>query len=144
MSPRWFRVAYSRNAFLRLLSESGLHLDTLTPAAGARAMLAFCAGYRPQHGVLDELVCTWGPVADGFAFSITRRLQRDGQPETPLRLRFIVDSATPEAGRAVVSTLAEVRATEGYGALGRARVLARELDQLEVDRESSPAEPSRA
>lgn len=128
MSARWFRVAYARNAFLRCLAESGLDLGTLTPAAGARAMLAFSAGYRPQHGVLDELVCAWGPTSTGFEFSITRRLQREGQPETPLRLRFVLSAGEPAAGSAVVTTLAEVRETPGFQAARHARVRERTLD----------------
>jgi hypothetical protein len=129
VSPRWFRVAYARNAFLRLLADSDLDLSTLTPAAGARAMVDFCAGYRPQHGVLDELVCSWGPADGGIEFAITRRLQRDGQPEAPLRLTFVLAVTTPEHGEAVVESLAQVRTTPGYRAIGRARILSRRLEQ---------------
>lgn len=128
MSPRWFRVAYARNAFLRCLAESGLDLATLTPAAGARAMLAFAAEYRPQHGVLDELVCSWGPAPDGLEFSITRRLQRDGHPEAPLRLTFLLANAESVAGSAVITSLAELRETPGYRATRHARVRERTLD----------------
>jgi hypothetical protein len=134
VSPRWFRVAYARNAFLRCLAESGLDLGTLTPAAGARAMLAFSAGYRPQHGVLDETVCAWGPTSDGVEFSITRRLQREGQPEAPLRLRFRIDAPAPGTAEAVVTTLAELKATDGYRAVGRSRVVERSLEQLAPER----------
>lgn len=129
MSIRWFRVAYARNAFLRLLADSGLDLSTLTPATGARAMVDFCAGYRPQHGVLDELVCSWGPVeAGGFEFSITRRLQREGQPEAPLTLRFLLSAAGEPAGTATVTTLSEVRDTPGFRATRHTRVRERMLD----------------
>ena len=91
-------------------------------------MLAFAADYRPQHGVLDELVCAWGPEGDGFEFSITRRLQRDGQPEAPLRLRFLVSTTETVAGTAVVTTLAQLRATTGFQAARHARVRERTLD----------------
>lgn len=128
VSPRWFRVAYARNAFLRLLAESGLSLGELTPARGVRAMLAFTREYRPQHGVVDELVCAWGPVEGGFEFTITRRLQREGQPEAPLRLRFVVSKAEEPAASATVSTLAQILDTPGYRVLRHARVLGRELD----------------
>lgn len=129
MSPRWFRVAYSRNAFLRLLDERGTGLDRLTPADGVRAMVAFAAEYRPQHGVLDELRCHWGPGDDDFRFAITRRLQREGQPEAPLTLTFIVPAsdARQTTGEVVISSVAQATSTEGYRALARARVLERTL-----------------
>ena len=91
-------------------------------------MVAFAAEYRPQHGVLDELVCAWGPTEGCFEFSITRRLQREGQAEAPLRLSFLLSNADSAAGTAVVTTLAEVRATAGFQATRHARVRARALD----------------
>jgi hypothetical protein len=129
VSARWFRVAYARNAFLRLLAERELALDALRPADGVRAMVAFAAEYRPQHGVLDELRCTWGPTDAGFRFAIARRLQREGQPETPLTLTFVVpdSEARRSTGDVVVTTFAQATATGGYRALARARVLERTL-----------------
>lgn len=130
MPPRWFRVAYARNAFLRVLSGSGLELGTLTPAAGARAMLEFCAGSRPQHGVVDELVCAWAPHEAGFEFSLIRRLQREHEPEAPLHLTFTIAGTVADSGSVVVGSLTEIRGTPGYRAIGRSAVVARRLAQV--------------
>ncbi len=122
-------MAYARNAFLRLLEERELELDALTPADGVRAMVAFAAEYRPQHGLLDELECSWGPTEAGFRFAITRRLQREGQAEAPLTLAFLVPASRsrPGVGHRLITSVAQAIATDGYRALARARVLDRVL-----------------
>lgn len=79
--PRhWFRIAYSRNAFLRHLAALGLELETLTPDEGASAMRSFMERYRPQHAELDTL------TVRGSTF--TRRMQRHDHPVATLRLSF--------------------------------------------------------
>lgn len=79
--PRhWFRIAYSRNAFLRHLAALGLDLDTLTPADGERAMRSFMDDYRPQHAELDTLTVR--------GTTSTRRMQRHDHPVAALRLSF--------------------------------------------------------
>lgn len=82
----WFRIAYSRNAFLRHLAALGLALDTLTPEDGERAMRSFMAEFRPQHAELDDL------TVRGSTF--TRRMQRHGHPVATLRLSFAKGLAT--------------------------------------------------
>jgi hypothetical protein len=82
----WFRIAYSRNAFLRHLAALGLELDTLTPEEGDRAMRSFMAEYSPQHAELDTLIVRGSTV--------TRRMQRHDHPVANLRLSFAHGAAT--------------------------------------------------
>jgi len=79
--PRhWFRIAYSRNAFLRHLAALGLDLDTLTPASGVAAMRSFMNDFSPQHAELDTLTVR--------GTTCTRRMQRHDHPVAALRLSF--------------------------------------------------------
>jgi hypothetical protein len=82
----WFRIAYSRNAFLRHLAALGLDLDLLTPEEGERAMRSFMAEYSPQHAELDTLIVRGSTV--------TRRMQRHDHPVASLRLSFAHGTAT--------------------------------------------------
>ena len=79
-NARWFRIAYSRNAFLRHLAAQGLTLETLGPTEGERAMRSFMTDFRPQHAELDTL------SVRGTTF--TRRMQRHDHPVAALRLSF--------------------------------------------------------
>ena len=94
-------------------------------------MLQFALDYRPQHAHLDELICSWGPRGDRFEFAITRRLQRDGQPETPLSLvfSFALTPARNISGGSPVTTLRDATSTDGYRGIVRAAVLERRIDQ---------------
>lgn len=125
----WFRIAFARNAFLRLLAERGLRLDAMTAAEGIRAMVDFSRNHKPQHAHVDELLVSWGPRDDGFEFAIVRRMQRDGQPEAPLSLvfRYALTPARDLSGTAVVTNRQDATGTDGYRAIARAAVLDREL-----------------
>ncbi len=76
----WFRIAYSRNAFLRHLTALGLALDTLTPEQGVLAMRSFMEQYRPQHAEHDELIVR--------GRTVTRRMQRHEHSVATLTLSF--------------------------------------------------------
>lgn len=80
VAAHWFRMLYSRNAFLRHLAAQGLELDSLTVESGELAMRSFMVDYRPQHAELDEL------IVRGRTF--TRRMQRPEHPVAVLRLSF--------------------------------------------------------
>ena len=82
----WFRIAYSRNAFLRHLAALGLTLEALAPEEGERAMRSFMEQYRPQHAELDTLTARGG--------TFTRRMQRHDHPVASLRLSFTDGGAT--------------------------------------------------
>jgi hypothetical protein len=130
----WFRISFARNAFLRSL---GSPIESLNLARGVRAMVAFGRDYRPQHGELDVLECSWGPGGEGFEFAIARRMRRHGHPENELALVFEY-SASPTrstSGRASVTAVRDVTATEGYRAISRAVPRARRL----VDQSASSA-----
>jgi hypothetical protein len=122
----WFRIPFARNAFLRSL---GGPIESLSLAQGVRTMVAFVRDYRPQHGELDVLECSWGPGGDGFEFGISRRMRRHGHPETQLSLVFEY-AASPTrstSGRTEVTSLRDVTSTEGYRAVSRAVPRARRL-----------------
>lgn len=131
MPSRWFRIAYSRNAFLRFLGEQGLELEALTVTRGVRAMIGFFEQCRPQHGERDWLEVTWGPSPDGYEFSVVRRMQRHGHPEAPLSLVFTFaprgDSAVD--GSAPISRWQDVTDLPGYAVIRGARPLRRRVDQ---------------
>jgi hypothetical protein len=126
----WFRIAFAQNAFTRLLAERGQRLDELTLAEGIRAMLDFSRDHRPQHAHLDELGVRWGPTGNRFEFAIVRRMQRDGQPESPLSLvfGFALTPGRQVHGSALIASVRDATPTEGYRAVARAAVLSRELD----------------
>jgi hypothetical protein len=122
--PHWFRIAYARNAFLRSL---GGPIDSLTLAQGARAMVAFARDFRPQHGELDVVECSWGPGGGGFEVSIRRRMQRHGHPETTLSFTFVY-ALTP--ARQIAGSSRDITGSAGYRAVARATILERRLQQL--------------
>jgi hypothetical protein len=125
----WFRIAFARNAFARLLAERGQGLDESTVAEGIRSMLEFSRDHRPQHAHLDELVVRWGPNGDRFEFAIVRRMQRDGQPESPLSLvfGFALTPGRHGSGSAPIGSVRDATTTEGYRAIARAAIHSREL-----------------
>ena len=84
----WFRITYSRNAFLRLLTELGLELDALTVDEGERAMRSFMAAYRPQHAEMDRFSATNRTARGHRERVFARRMQRHDHPVSTLRLVF--------------------------------------------------------
>ena len=84
-------MLYSRNAFLRLLAERGLGLETLSVDDGQRAMREFLAEYSPQHAETDRLVTTLRRVRGHRERVFARRMQRHGHPVATLRLVFELD-----------------------------------------------------
>jgi hypothetical protein len=118
----WFRIAYSRNAFLRSLAGP---LEALTPARAVAAMLAFQRDYRPQHAESDELRCAWGPRDGVFEFALERRMHRHGHsPATlSLALAFALTPARDALAGSAPGT--DSRSTPGYRAIARAAVLDR-------------------
>jgi hypothetical protein len=126
----WFRIAFARNAFVRRLEERGQRVDELTVAEGIRAMLDFSREHRPQHAHLDQLEVQWGASGDRFEFAIVRRMQRAGQPESPLSLvfRFGLTPARQGHGSTPIVSLRDATSTEGYRAIARAAIVDRELD----------------
>lgn len=127
MATHWFRITFARAAFLRTLS---IPLESLAVADGVRAMVAFQADHRPQHAHLDTLECAWGPRGERFEFALTRRIHREGQPESTLSLAFEYALTPPRelSGSVLVTSVRDVTATAGYRAIARASVLARRLD----------------
>ncbi len=127
MAAHWFRIPYAKNAFLRSLDAP---LDSLTLVEGIRAMLAFERDYKPQHARLDRLGCSWEPTGERFEFVISRRMQRDGQPEKTLALTFsyALSSAAGIHGTIAIDGPRDATATEGYRAVVNAPVLERRLD----------------
>ena len=90
----WFRIAYSRNAFLRVLTELGLQLDALTVEEGEHAMRSFMATYRPQHAEMDRFSATNRTARGHRERVFTRRMQRHDHPVATLRLVFALDGDT--------------------------------------------------
>lgn len=123
-------MTYSRNAFLRLLTERGLELDTLSVMHGIRAMAQFCSDFTPQHGESDQFVVAWGPVGESFELRLERRMQRHDHPDVTLSLVFVYPSrGRVDAAEAPVSTWREATETDGYRAIRGARPIDRRLDQ---------------
>lgn len=131
MPGPWFRIAYSRNAFVRLLAERDQSVETLSLAAGIRAMLDFREHHKPQHAELDELSARWAPVQGGYEFSIVRRMHRHDHPESELALtfRFAPSRTRTAAGSTVITSLRDATATAGYRAISRAAIVDRQLTQ---------------
>jgi len=88
----WFRIRYSRNAFVRSLGARDA--EGLSPAEGLRAMAAFYRDHRPQHAPADQgddvLEFRWGPGSAGYELALLRRMRRHGSddPERVLELRY--------------------------------------------------------
>jgi hypothetical protein len=120
----WFRITYAHNAFLRSL---GGPIDSLTVAHGVRAMRVFARDFRPQHGELDVVECSWGPGGDGFEFAVSRRMQRHGHPETTLSLVF---SYVLTPARQIAGSSQDITDSAGYRAISRATIIERRLQQL--------------
>lgn len=131
MPSRWFRIAYARNALLRLLAEERLELDSLTLAEGIRAMQHFIDDWRPQHGEVDELEAQWGPADDGFELALVRRMRRHNQPEVRVSLVFgyaaRVDRS--ERGTASLGSARDVRGLTPFEVVRGSRPRARRIDQ---------------
>ena len=133
----WFRISFARNAFLRFLGERGLELATLGIGEGVEAMVAFHEERRAQHTDLDAggdgLLVEWWNEANGWTFSLVRRLQRSGddQPIHQLALRFHLAGIGPEAGS--VRSFDPARSRDDVGGLEactrarRADIVHREL-----------------
>jgi hypothetical protein len=92
----------AKTRFLKRLEMAGLPLDTLTPAAGVEAMLAYYAEVRadgcPFEGDRDMLLFQWGTYDWGagpaFEVDITRQLiftHRKEKQIWQLRLVFRFD-----------------------------------------------------
>jgi hypothetical protein len=131
---RWFRIAYARNAFLRHLAAQGIELDDLTAARAAEAMVRFQRDHRPQHGELDELTASWGPVGDDWGLVFERRMTRHDHPERRLRLvlRFAPRADDP-IGCAGIASVSDARSVAGVrSARGRTR-RGVSLDDVTVD-----------
>jgi hypothetical protein len=84
----WFRIRFAKNAFLRSLD--GAKPDSLSPADGLDAMIAFYRDHRPQHAVDDVLEFVWKSDDLGFELAICRRMQRDdsSDPAHTLELAY--------------------------------------------------------
>ncbi len=134
MPDRWFRILYSRNAFLRSLAEDGQQLETLSPMHAIRAMERFHTNFRPQHGDADELICDWGVSHEDdtlWEFAVVRRMTRHDVP--PVRLRLVLQVLRREGdprGSAPMTTWRDAAETAGYAALRGRRIRARALDQV--------------
>lgn len=131
MAARWFRISFARNAFLRALGEQELDLETLSVMHGIRSMSAFFEESKPQHAELDELVCEWGPVDDGWELAIDRRMRRHDHPEARLRLVFgyTASGQRTSSGSASIRSWRDARELDGYLATRGARPRYRRLDQ---------------
>lgn len=130
MPSRWFRIAYSKNAFVRLLDEEGLGLDSLSVMHGTMAMLTFFDKSKPQHGESDVLELSWGPTDITFEFRVIRRMRRHGQPEVQLALVFgFTQAGRTTSGSAPLHSWRDVVALEGYQAIRGARPVSRHLIQ---------------
>ena len=121
---RWFRIAYAQNALVRSLERP---LASLVPSEAVAAMLAFQAGYRPQHAELDELGCSWGPRDGVFVFSLERRMHRHGNSPATLSLELTVALTPARAALAGSAPGTDARSTPGYRAVARATVLDRAI-----------------
>jgi hypothetical protein len=84
----WFRIRFAKNAFLRSLD--GAKPESLSPANGLDAMIAFYRDHRPQHAGDDVLEFHWKSDDDGFELAICRRMLRDGgdEPARTLELAY--------------------------------------------------------
>jgi hypothetical protein len=91
----WFRMTYSRNAFVRSLG--GRPLESLSPAAGLRAMADFYAKHRPQHvsNGDDTLELRWASTDEGYELVVARRMERHDAGTGILELRFVFTSTPP-------------------------------------------------
>ncbi len=115
---------------MRVLDEHGLSLDSLSVAQGTRAMLAFFAESKPQHGEVDVVEVSWGPTDGTFEFRVTRRMRRHDQPEAQLALVFVFTPAgRSTSGRAPLNSWQDVVVLEGYQAIRGARPTSRRLLQ---------------
>ena len=88
---RWFRIPYTRNAFVRMLAAHGLALETLTVEQGEEEMRRFFADHTPQHAESDRLASTLRTVRGRRERVLARRMQRHDHPVSTLRLVFELD-----------------------------------------------------
>ena len=130
MAVRWFRISFARNAFLRLLAEHGLALETLSVMHGMRAMTDFVTNHKPQHAELDELAVEWAPAGEFFELSVVRRMRRHDQPAVELRLTLGYTGAhNMTSGSSPASTWRDLRELDGYKIVRGSRVRYRTLTQ---------------
>lgn len=97
----------AKTRFLERLGAAGLSLDTLTPAAGVEAMLAYyleepAAGCRYEADG-DMLLFQWGTYTGygrdrAFEVSITRQLNPDDDEEDEMRQLRLTFRYAPAAG----------------------------------------------
>ena len=97
----WFRILYAKNAFVKSLG--GVKPESLSPAAGLSAMIAFYRDHRAQHtGKGDDVLeFSWATDDDGFWLAICRRMQRSGSDDPVRTLELSYRFAPTELGDAV-------------------------------------------
>lgn len=97
----WFRILYAKNAFVRSLD--GTKPESLSPAAGLDAMIAFYRDHRPQHtGPGDDaLEFGWDSDDDAFQLRICRRMQRRNSDDPVRTLELAYRFARTERSDAV-------------------------------------------
>lgn len=118
MAKKWFRIAFAKAAFERLLAERGLKAAQLDVATGVDAMVDFYENHGAQHtagGGEDALHVAWDADEHSAEFVIARRMVRSDNPAIAreLALRFIFRAAPwHSSGSAVYTDAAVVRALE--------------------------------
>lgn len=95
----WFRIRFAKNAFVRSLD--GAKPESLSPADGLDAMIAFYREHRPQHAGDDVLEFVWKSDDHGFELAICRRMQRNDGDEPARTLELAYRFASTELQEAV-------------------------------------------
>lgn len=113
MPKKWFRIAFAKAAFERLLAERGLTVSQLDVSAGVDAMVEFYLHHGAQHtsgGGEDALHVAWDADEQSAEFVIARRMTRsdDGNIARELALRFVFGAAPWHSSGSAFYTDAEV------------------------------------
>ncbi len=138
MPKKWFRIAFAKAAFERLLAERGLTVPQLDVVAGVDAMLEFYQNHGAQHtsdGGEDALHVAWDADAQSAEFVIARRMTHSdhGNVTRELALRFVFGAAPwHSSGSALYTDAAIVQALEATRLATAGALIDVHLDLLEV------------
>ena len=138
MPKKWFRIAFAKAAFERLLAERGLTVSQLDVAAGVEAMVEFYQNHGAQHttnGGEDALHVAWDADERSAEFVIARRMMRsdDGTVIHELALRFVFGAAPwHSSGSALYTDAAVVQALEATRLATAGALIDVQLELLEL------------
>ena len=138
MPKKWFRIAFAKAAFERLLAERGLTVSQLDVTTGVDAMIDFYQNHGAQHtsvGGEDALHVAWDADEQSAEFVIARRMTRsdDGNIARELALRFVFGAAPwHSSGSALYTDAAVVQALEATRLATAGALIHVHLELLEV------------